>query len=135
MLLLLTLPLQFYIVSGGHLGDSNLASTEILKKNGGTSWSTVASLPTARGAISGVSLPDGRFLISGEGGIYMWCGIIIGNLSFTIPGGDDVTNRKLTEVLIYDPEADQWNSVGHLATARSIHAMSIVPREIADFCV
>ena len=67
MLLLLTLPLQFYIVSGGHLGDSNLASTEILKKNGGTSWAKVASLPTPIFGIRGVSLPDGHFLVSGEG--------------------------------------------------------------------
>ena len=29
-------------------------------------------------------------------------------------------------MLIYDPEADQWNSMGQLATARSLHAMSIV---------
>ena len=54
-----------------------MASTEILKKNGGTSWSTVASLPTARGAFSGVSLPDGRFLVSGEGGTYIHtCGVV-----------------------------------------------------------
>ena len=59
--------MQFYIVSGGYTGSSSLASTEILKKNGGTSWATVASLPAARQHICGVSLPDGHFLVSGKG--------------------------------------------------------------------
>ena len=59
--------MQFYIVSGGWTGSSRLASTEILKKNGGTSWAAVASLPSARIYIRGVSLPDGHFLVSGEG--------------------------------------------------------------------
>ena len=58
--------MQFYIVTGGY-ASSGLASTEILKKNGGTSWATVASLPAARYNICGVSLPDGHFLVSGEG--------------------------------------------------------------------
>ena len=59
--------LQFYIVTGGFDNRlKRLASTEILRKNGGTSWSTVASLPTPRNGITGVSLPDGHFLVSGE---------------------------------------------------------------------
>ena len=59
---------QFYIVAGGiDTGSSHLASTEILKKNGGTSWVAVASLPAKRSYVCGVSLPDGHFLVSGEG--------------------------------------------------------------------
>ena len=122
--------MQFYIVSGGWTGSSRLASTEILKKNGGTSWAAVASLPTQRSHISGVSLPNGNFLLSGEGYLY------IVNYSLVIhhyTGGSD--GSSLTEVLIYDPEADQWTPVGHLATARHIHAMSLVSKETADYCV
>ena len=63
---------QFYIVAGG-IDSSHLASTEILKKNGGTSWVAVASLPAKRSYVCGVSLPDGHFLVSGEGGI---CGLL-----------------------------------------------------------
>ena len=43
-----------------------LASTEILKKDGGTAWVAVASLPTPRRSFKGVSLPDGHFLVLGE---------------------------------------------------------------------
>ena len=61
---------QFYIVAGGRSG-SNLASVEILKMNSGTSWVEVASLPAKRSLFCGVSLPDGHFLVSGEG--YVVC--------------------------------------------------------------
>ena len=65
-------PVQFYIVAGGYdTSHLYLASTEILKKNGGTSWVAVASLPAKRSYIRGVSLPDGHFLVSGEG--YVVC--------------------------------------------------------------
>ena len=37
--------------------------------------------------------------------------------------------------MIYDAEADQWTPVGQLATARYGHAMSLVPKETADYCV
>ena len=43
-----------------------LARTEILKKNGGTTWKIVAYLPTARTSLSGVSIPNGYFLVAGE---------------------------------------------------------------------
>ena len=65
--------MQFYIVTGGSRkhpwhphGLLEVASTEILKKDGGTSWQTVASLPSARGGLRGVSLPNGHFMVSGE---------------------------------------------------------------------
>ena len=61
----LTIPLQLYIVTGGH-SSSNLASTEILKKGGGHSWQTVASLPSGRHHLRGVSLANGHFMVSGE---------------------------------------------------------------------
>ena len=41
----------------------------------------------------------------------------------------------LRQVLRYDPEADQWITVGQLATARGDHAMSLVPKETIDYCV
>ena len=41
----------------------------------------------------------------------------------------------LRQVLRYDPEADQWITVGQLATGRDDHAMSLVPKETADYCV
>ena len=63
---------QFYIVAGGYNAVSpGVASTEILKKNGGTSWVAVASLPAKRSYVCGVSLPNGHFLVSGEG--YVVC--------------------------------------------------------------
>ena len=63
----LQIALQFYIVSGGGLpGGDLLDSTEILKKDGGTSWQTVASLPFTRENFVGVSLPNGHFMVSGE---------------------------------------------------------------------
>ena len=67
--------MQFYIVAGGYgkhptwpAGNYLLevASTEILKKDGGTSWQTIASLPSARRGLRGVSLPNGHFMVSGE---------------------------------------------------------------------
>ena len=61
----LTITLQLYIVTGGH-SSSNLASTEILKKGGGHSWQTVASLPSGRHHLRGVSLANGHFMVSGE---------------------------------------------------------------------
>ena len=41
----------------------------------------------------------------------------------------------LRQVLRYDPETDQWITVGQLATARGDHAMSLVPKETTDYCV
>ena len=61
-----SLSFQFYIVSGGVALGSYVTSTEILKKEGGSSWQMVASLPSARGAFRGVSLPNGHFMVSGE---------------------------------------------------------------------
>ena len=64
-MLILTLIVQVYIVSGGY-GSSNLASTETLEKDGGSAWQLVASLPSARQAVRGVGLDHGRFMITGE---------------------------------------------------------------------
>ena len=59
--------MQFYIVAGGYRKhELEVASTEIMKKDGATSWQTVASLPSARGGLRGVSLPNGHFMVSGE---------------------------------------------------------------------
>ena len=64
-MLILTLTVQVYIVSGGH-GSSRLSSTETLEKNGGSSWQEVASLPEARAAVRGLGLDNGRFIVTGE---------------------------------------------------------------------
>ena len=64
----LSIIMQYYIVTGGSGGRSlgYYASTEILKKEGGTSWQTAASLPSARLSLSGVSLSNGHFMVAGE---------------------------------------------------------------------
>ena len=64
--------MQFYLVSGGFSRISRkyvsiiIGSTEILKKEGGTSWQRAASLPSERYGLRGVSLPNGHFMVSGE---------------------------------------------------------------------
>ena len=65
-MLILTLIVQVYIVSGGAGGSSRLASTEILEKDGGTEWQEVASLPWAKYAFRGVGLDGGWFMVTGE---------------------------------------------------------------------
>ena len=73
----MTITMQFYIVSGGYSNTPGrqLASTdrtEILKKEGGTSWQTAASLPFGRSAaLSGVSLPNGHFMVSGNDDVFL----------------------------------------------------------------
>ena len=65
-MLIFTRFMQVYIVSGGYSGSSNLASTEILEKDGGSAWQLVASLPFARSSVRGLGLDNGRFMITGE---------------------------------------------------------------------
>ena len=59
-------------MSGGNLKGFSVASTEILKKEGGTSWQTAASLPSSRGGLRGVSLPNGHFMVSGEDDCFLF---------------------------------------------------------------
>ena len=65
-MLILTLIVQVYIVSGGLPGPLGLASTETLEKDGGSAWQLVASLPSARSLVSGVGLDNGRFMVTGQ---------------------------------------------------------------------
>ena len=66
-ILILTLLVQIYIVSGGADSSSySLASTETLEKEGGSAWQLVASLPEARQGVRGVGLDNGRFMVTGE---------------------------------------------------------------------
>ena len=67
-ILILTLLVQIYIVSGGHShsGGSDLSSTETLEKDGGSAWQYVASLPSARNGLRGVGLDGGMFMVTGE---------------------------------------------------------------------
>ena len=135
---LLTITTQLYIVTGGHWWkqDLDLVTTEILKKEGGTSWQIAASLPSKRLGTSGLSLPNGHFIVSGEDCLFnryipsydiSWC-IITG-------GQQGIEGIILADVLDYDPDEDKWTSVGQLATARDHHAMGLVPAETADYCV
>ena len=52
-----------------------------------------------------------------------------------ITGGVDKKNKVLKDVLEYNPEEDKWTKVGQLAKPRYHHAASLVPKEIADYCV
>ena len=66
-ILILTLLVQIYIVSGGaDSSSSSLASTETLEKEGGSAWQLVASLPEARQGVRGVGLDRGRFIVTGQ---------------------------------------------------------------------
>ena len=60
--------MQVYIVSGGRGSDwlSFFASTETLEKDGGSAWQEVAPLPSARIAVSGLGLDNGRFIVTGQ---------------------------------------------------------------------
>ena len=64
-MMILTLIVQVYIVSGGYKSGS-VASTETLEKDGGSAWQLVASLPEARSGVRGLGLDGGRFIVTGE---------------------------------------------------------------------
>ena len=57
--------MQVYIITGGWDGGNNLGSTEIMLKEGGTTWQQVADLPSARYGLRGVGLDNGKFLVTG----------------------------------------------------------------------
>ena len=61
--------MQVYIVTGGADGQGSqwgpLATAETMLKDGGTSWGMVTSLPSARTTLRGISLPNGRFMVTG----------------------------------------------------------------------
>ena len=59
--------------------------------------------------------------------------MIILNVLILFTGGRQ-GSKDSAEVLDYDPDADKWTKVGQLATARHAHGMSLVPKEIADYC-
>ena len=138
-----TLPLyiimQFYIVTGGKDGRTSMSSTsstEILKKEGGTSWQTVASLPLSRSGFMGVSLPNGHFMVSGEDDWLLFTSPMYYGISWcNITGGYNSDKTYLSDVLDYDPDADKWSKVGEMAHARYSHGMSLVQKEPADYCV
>ena len=127
---LLTITSQFYIVTGGNDGSRDLDSTEIMNKDGGTSWHTVASMPFISYALSGVSLPNGHFMVSGDD-LVRYISIYLE----IITGGYNNGDGYLADVLDYDPEADKWTKVGQLAKPRAWHAMSRVPKETTHYCV
>ena len=129
--------MQSYIVSGGYPGPA-MVSTEILKKEGGSSWQKVSSLPSRRWGLRGVSLPNGHFMVSGED-----CSILSMFYDTCYTGGLDQDmhahglpiRHRYKDVLDYDPDADKWTKVGEMAHYRYLHGMSLVPRETMDYCV
>ena len=56
-----------YLVTGGHTGSSNIASTEVFHV-GDVAWSFVGNLPMATSGLSGVSLGN-RLLMTGTNSI------------------------------------------------------------------
>ena len=53
-------------MTGGQDGQwAPIADTEILLKDGGTSWGLAEGLPSARKTFRGISLPNGRFMVIG----------------------------------------------------------------------
>ena len=129
--------MQSYIVSGGYPGPA-MVSTEILKKEGGSSWQKVSSLPSERWGLRGVSLPNGHFMVSGEdcsilSMFYDTCytgGALNPNMHVSLRS----PNKKYKDVLDYDPDTDKWTKVGEMAHTRYFHGMSLVPKETADYC-
>ena len=125
-----------YIVSGGW-GDSsssNLASTETLEKDGGSAWQLVASLPSGRHTVKGVGLDNGRFMVTGEFWT-IYCKIINYNVNSDCTAGGWTGSSYTDDVLLYNSEEDEWTTVGHLATARGWHGMSLVPANTVDLCL
>ena len=57
------------------------------------------------------------------------------NCFIFITGGTERLGECRGDVFDYDPDADKWNQVGQLALGRSNHAMSLVPKETADYCL
>ena len=53
----------------------------------------------------------------------------------SITGGLEQHKGTHSDVLDYDPDADKWTKVGQMAKGRTTHAMSLVPKETADYCV
>ena len=52
-----------------------------------------------------------------------------------VTGGDKGYGTNLKEVLKYDTQRNRWTNVGQLSTTRRNHAMSLVPKETANYCV
>ena len=58
--------------------------------------------------------------------------------SLFITGGkvrNSPAGQNFKDVLDYDPDVDKWTKVGEMAISRVSHAMSLVPKATADYCV
>ena len=64
-MLIFTLFMQVYIVSGWY-ADGQVASTETLVKDSGSAWRLAANFPFHRALYKGVALDHGRFIVAGE---------------------------------------------------------------------
>ena len=133
-MLIFTLFMQVYIVTGGYGSSFMESSTETLEKDGGSAWKLVASLPSFRWGVRGLGLDSGRFIVTGE----CWTIPMLYHHNIT-PGctaGGFGHNLVLhTAVLIYDSAEDKWTRVSHLRKARYYHAMSLVPGDTVDHCL
>jgi len=84
-----------YAIGGRDSGNNTLSSVEEYDPSTDT-WSTVASLSTAR---------------------YQNAAAEAGGLVYAI-GGEDLGNNRLSSVEEYDPSTDTWSTVASLSTAR-----------------
>ncbi|HEY0093689.1 MAG TPA: kelch repeat-containing protein, partial [Archangium sp.] len=81
------------LVSGGHSGSSRLASAEVYDPASGT-WSTTASMASARHMHEATLLPNGKVLVSGTG------------------------DAPTSSAEVYDPASGTWSVAASMTTAR-----------------
>jgi len=106
---------RVFLVAGGYDDDvDELSSTETLVE-GGQAWSFQQPLPSRRGFLSGISLPDTVLMIGG---------------SYYI---DDI---DYDDVLMFAPETSDWKKIGSMKNARHRHAASLVNLgDVIDYCI
>jgi len=101
---------KVFLVVGGNDGSNKLSSTEMLTRTS-SAWVMVNSLPRKMQAMTGGTL---------------------GNILY-MTGGYDGNNRYRDE--IYQWTGQDWEEVGKMKKARSLHTVSIISLdEIKDLC-
>ena len=71
---------QIYIVAGG----SSTSTVETLVKNGGTSWLSVANLPSSIHGLTGVGLHDAQFIVTGKTSLFNPSMVLLPPVQFLI---------------------------------------------------
>ena len=62
-------------------------------------------------------------------GMYVWFLLILGGSPS--PNGNNEPSR---DIVMFDPEEEDYKSVGQLRLGRMDHAVSLVPEKMAEFC-